>query len=362
MSTHSTNNRRILHCIPNFQIGGAERQLMLLSSLLTNSGWDVHIATLDGGPFESQVDAAATIHRIPAIGNYDPVIAYRIARRIRHTRPTIVQTWLPQMDVLAGAAAVASSTPWVLTEQASPLAYPFNWRYALRHRVGRWADGVVANSRHGLSWWHHKNPRHQFHRVIPNVVQTPHGEPANLPSQSAIPKIVFVGRLVHQKRPYVLLQALRIARDQMNIEGVICGEGPLEDELRAQAETLGLERAVHFAGFVDDVPSYLRQSAMFVSVSAFEGMPNAVDEAMACGTPVVLSDIPEHREIADESCAVFVDGSDPAAVAGGILQTLRNPEATRDRVLAARERVEEWSYEKVATAWNEYYDELIAMR
>lgn len=350
--------RRILHCIPSLAIGGAERQLSLLSAALPPLGWDVHILTLYGGTFEDRVHESATMHRIASAGNFDPLIPVRIGRLIGSLEPAIVQTWLPQMDILAGVAALARGVAWVISEQASALAYRGNWRFPLRHLVGRYAAGVAANSRPGLDWWHHRNPHHELHRVIPNIVEA--APPAPPPRRSGTPRVLYLGRLHEQKRVASFIEALAIVRRYMEVDGVVCGDGPLAAELQAQAQALGLEGSLRFTGFVTDVRSYLQEADVFVSVSAFEGRPNAVEEAMASGTPVVLSDIPEHRELAGDDCAMFADGADPAAVAESIMATLLDAPAARSRVTRALERTGSFSPATVAAAWDQYYRDVLA--
>jgi glycosyltransferase involved in cell wall biosynthesis len=73
----------------------------------------------------------------------------------------------------------------------------------------------------------------------------------------------------------------------------ILGDGPLW--AACQKEAAGHER-VHLVGHIGDVRPYLRGADYYVSASHSEGLPNAVLEAMACGLPVALSDIPSHRE------------------------------------------------------------------
>jgi hypothetical protein len=67
------------------------------------------------GPNSSR--PAVTLHRIPARGNHDPRLALRLIRLVRTLRPQLVQTWLPQMDVLGGLAARIAGTPWILCER-----------------------------------------------------------------------------------------------------------------------------------------------------------------------------------------------------------------------------------------------------
>jgi len=114
----------------------------------------------------------------------------------------------------------------------------------------------------------------------------------NLPPDKHI--FLTVGFLSKIKDPVTILQAF----SQGNAHGtailVLLGDGPLQGTCLRLADANSNVRAV---GFVRNVRDYLRAADTFVSASLTEGCPNAVMEALACGLPVVLSDIPQHREI-----------------------------------------------------------------
>jgi glycosyltransferase involved in cell wall biosynthesis len=120
---------------------------------------------------------------------------------------------------------------------------------------------------------------------------------------SPILRIVVVGRLITVKNVACVVRAVA------QVEGTtvtVVGDGPVLDELRQLASTLGCADRVSFAGLHqrNGVFALLGASDLLVSASYSEGIPVAVLEAMAAGLPVVLSDIPAHREIT--SCADFV--------------------------------------------------------
>jgi glycosyltransferase involved in cell wall biosynthesis len=96
------------------------------------------------------------------------------------------------------------------------------------------------------------------------------------------------------------LQAFQQSNDH-NSHLVYVGEGNLRVKLAQAAEALGLKDQVELTGLVgrDEVFKYAAQADLFVSTSFGEGLPVAVEEAMACYCPVILSDIPPHREIAE---------------------------------------------------------------
>ena len=103
----------------------------------------------------------------------------------------------------------------------------------------------------------------------------------------------------------------------------------------------------------------MKKASVFVSLSSYEGCPNSVMEAMVCGCPLVVSDIPAHREILDESCALFVDISNIKQTADTIIQVLRDADASKERALMAKQKTQEWSIHNMARNYERIYKELI---
>ncbi len=342
-------------------MGGSQKQLATLTSLLVARGWEVHVAVLQDGRFESLLDPRTTLHRIASSRNSDPFILVRLVRLIRRIRPDIVQTWLPQMDIFGGAAALLCRKPWILSERSSALSYSRIWPLKLRERLGGLASGIVANSRGGLEFWRGRNRRTAMHRVIPNAISVPadiqNDHPQRAPNTA--PMVLYAGRLDREKRLPRLIEALAIARRELPVTALICGEGALGGELRLLADELGIGDAVEVTGHVENTPSIMRRADLFVSLGIFEGAPNAVQEAVVAGAPVLLSDIPAHRELLDESSALFVDGDDATAIAAAIVSSLRDTDAAQVRARAALRRAENWSPRAVAAAYDAFYREVL---
>jgi glycosyltransferase involved in cell wall biosynthesis len=106
------------------------------------------------------------------------------------------------------------------------------------------------------------------------------------------PLIVAMGRLVKQKGFSVLLRAFALLRTEQVARLVILGEGELRRSLEGEVEQLGLGCDVVLPGFINDPFPLLRGADLFVLSSFWEGLPNGLIQAMACGTPVVATDCP----------------------------------------------------------------------
>lgn len=114
--------------------------------------------------------------------------------------------------------------------------------------------------------------------------------------------VASVGRLIELKKPLTILRAYSLSATHAS-RLVFMGTGPLREELIARSQALGLAGNVEFTDLIprDEVYRRLARTHLFVSASRGEGLPLAVLEAMACRCPVILSDIPAHREVASGS-------------------------------------------------------------
>ena len=347
---------RVLHLIPTLGGGGAERQITYLARGLRDRGCDVHVAIVRDGPNLSPLlDAGATVHRIRIASNYDPFLVPRIIGLIRRVKPDVVQTWLPQMDVAGGIAARLTGTPWVLSERTTAGVYPHDLRHATRLTIGGLADAIVANSAGGLGFWRHVDSSAKS--IVPNALALPEIDSAPREVVAEGGKVIlFVGRLEQEKNLTNLIDALAMVMRDRDARAVFCGDGSLEAEIRAQIAARGITDRVHLIGFTDRVWSVMKGADVLVAVSWFEGHPNVVIEAAACRVPLVLSDIPAHRDIFTTDAANIVAPGDAHAIAAAIVRTLDDPVAACARATRARAIVEPLSIDAAAAEYLRVYE------
>ncbi|WP_308294184.1 glycosyltransferase [Streptomyces sp. ST2-7A] len=254
---------------------------------------------------------------------------------------------------LAGRLALRGRYPTVF----QPHAWSFEAAGPLRPVAARW-------ERHAVRWTHRLLWVSERERaagldagvvadgaVIPNGVDTAHFTPldsaarrgvrAGLHAVHAVPPraplVVCVGRLSRQKGQDVLLRAWpRVSRRLPGARLVLVGDGPAGEALRIAAP-----RGVLFAGAVDDPRPWYAAADLVVQPSRWEGMALTPLEAMACGRPVLLTDVAGARECLPEEhlASCLVPPGDPRALASATVGLLADPAARVALGVAARRRV-----------------------
>jgi len=357
---------RILHCIPSMGGGGAERQLTYLIGGLTRLGWEMHVALLAGGPnWERLHSGGAVIHQVKSRTSYNLKIFWQLKQVIRQIEPDLVHTWLLLMDIFGGLASWTERLPWILTENSSGMAYSFGFKDRWRIALTSSASAVVSNSTGGDQYWHTRLNKRVARYVIPNALpldEIAAVQPIGLEETGLGPEqgiVLFVGRFSPEKNLETLLLVLRTVLSRPQTVAVLCGEGPLYLQVKQCLNTYAIADRVRLLGFVSDVWRWMKRASVLVSLSLFEGAPNVVLEAMACGCPLVVSDISAHRELLDTHSALLVDAHAPKAIAEAIVNVLSVPEAAARRAQRAQAKVAQWSISSVAQQYAQVYHEVL---
>jgi glycosyltransferase involved in cell wall biosynthesis len=345
--------------------GGAERQLTYLAKELVVTGCEIHVALTRGGQNLARLEATgATIHALGPCGNHDPRIGIRLLRTIAAVKPDLVQCWLLQMELVGGLACVATGTPWIFAERSCVNAYPRTLKNFLRVRIASFASGIVSNSAAGDEYWRARATRVRRY-VVGNAVPIDEIEAAPVATAeeagtlSGNALILSAGRLDAAKNGVMFVQAIHRLPRSLPVHAALCGDGPMQPEIEQLIAQAGPQGRVRLVGYASNLWSLMKRAAVLVSVSRFEGNPNVVLEAMACGCPLIVSDIPAHRELLDEECAVFV-ADDPDPIARAIEQVIGDPVAAARRAAVARQRVGHHAPALVAARYLAVYREVVS--
>jgi len=151
----------------------------------------------------------------------------------------------------------------------------------------------------------------------------------------------IVGRLAPIKDVHVFLEAAAlVAAAEPQVRFAVVGDGELRADLEARARTLGLTERVHFYGWRRDMPAIYGDLDVVVNCSRNEGTPVALIEALTAGRPVVATRVGGTPDVLrGGELGRLVPPADPAALAQGILETVRHLDACRVRAAETRAAV-----------------------
>jgi glycosyltransferase involved in cell wall biosynthesis len=367
---------RVLHVISGLTTGGAEWTMLRVVRGLAARGIQASVVSVSGGgPVADALRSSGVDVITLNMGRPAGVLGgwFRLRRVVREFRPDVVQGWMYHGNLFAWLAA------------RSPIPYVFGIRHSLptldgEKRLTRLVIRIGAVlSRRAAAVTYNAKCSHQHHAAfgysvanalwIPNGFDTRTFSPdaesgATLrrtlglgPDESVVG---IVGRYHPIKGHEVFLDAASLVLERgLNCRFLIAGRGVGDDApgLRAHARRLGIEAKVIYVDERRDMPALMNTLDVLCLASHAEAFPNVVAEAMACGVPVVATDVGDVAEIAGDTGKI-VPAGDPTLMAGAIAQLCRLPAGQRRELgRAARQRiVERFSEERMLAAFADLYE------
>jgi glycosyltransferase involved in cell wall biosynthesis len=336
-------NILFINSIAKHKFGGGERWMIKAARGLLDKGHAVTLASKTGARILDEAKKAG----IPTIAlsihaDISPLATFRIFRYLKKNSIDVLICNLNKDIRVAGLAARFAKTPLVLHRHGVGLCGK-KWKHKVT--LTHLTDGIITNTESikqmylGYGWF-----EEHFIKVIYNGIEkkegiTPYDYTALFPGK----RIIFsAGRLAQEKGFDDLVMAAKQLRSRRSdFAVVIAGEGKLEASLKALVKRQGLENTVRFIGYVSPVDPYTAGCDIFVLPSRWEGMPNAVMEAMALGVPIVATSVNGVNElmIANET-GLIVPHSDVNALAGALEKLLDDTALGIKLSEAARDRVE----------------------
>jgi glycosyltransferase involved in cell wall biosynthesis len=379
------SRRRIVHIITGLSRGGAESVLYRLINA-TRDSWDASVISLADDGFYGAALRAAGVSvlccRMHEAGQAIPGFL-RLLRFVRRSRPDVVQTWMYHADLLGGVAARLTGCSTVLWGIRNLRFYRgrVSWSARTASRLCAWLSrsvpvAIVSCSAQAAEEHSRRGYAGEKMLVIPNGYdcrQLRPDSPAGnaLRSAWAVAPDEFLIGMVARWDPLKdhanLLAALKpLMAEDSRVRCVLVGPGMEAGNagLNQLLERYALRSRVVLAGPRDDVCAVMNALDLHVLSSASEAFPNVVAEAMACGTPCVVTDIGDAAAIVGEHGWCVPPGDSPALCQAmqAAVTRLSSSDAESLRAACRARIVQKFSQESMAAAYATAWSDAIGSR
>ena len=342
---------RIAFVITELEVGGAERCLANLACGIDRTRFAPIVCSLASRPVDGKdtlvrqiEDAAIPVYFL----NLQSPLRFlsgksKLKRLFHEHKIDVVQTFLFHANVMGAFAAQAAGVRHIIS--GVRVADPARWRMLLERYAMRRVQRVVCVSQSVAHFLTTKCglPGSKL-RVIPNGIDLSQVSMDNVPNRTelSLPTdrriLLAVGRLHHQKGfDWLLELAPELLNRLPEHDLVIVGDGPERDSLAQLSKKLGIQERVHFLGWRPDAMKLMQVADMLLLPSRWEGMPNALIEAMGLGLPVVATSVEGVNEVlgplAEQQAVPFGDNAAFIAAACDIIVG-----SARDSELGERNR------------------------
>jgi starch synthase (maltosyl-transferring) len=359
--------------VTDLDVGGAEKALVALVERLDRGRWAPSVVCLKpAGPLASRLkNVGVDVDSLEMTGTWD-------VRRglsewtaiLRARRPLVLATFLFHANILGRLAARRAGVPAHLSSvRVAEVDAPL--RRLIDRATRRWTDRYVCVSRSVAEFTQSTVgcPAGAI-QVIPNGIDlgaVDEAAPVDLAAFGLGQEdrvLVFLGRLDRQKRPDLVVSAVERIRPQAEsnrLRVVFVGRGPTAPILASAIRRRGLDGFFRFVGFSENPYGWLKAGGGLLLSSDWEGMPNAVLEAMACRRPVVATAAHGVAElVVDRQTGWLSPPGDAEGLSRGVLEWMSDADRADRFGRAGRERVERrFTIEKTVALWDELLSEVV---
>lgn len=338
--------------------GGAERQIIMLSNEMAIRGHEVHMIVLSDFKAPYPISEKVTVHDLSGKENGKlSVIKRFLAFRstIKEIRPDITINYNIQGAYFSLLVGKSSCGKILYSERGDPYDKEYSGLLGkVRDFTCRHVDALVFQSEGARDFFNIQ--KKQKATVIHNSVTVPQNKYPIAEKRDN--RIVTVGRLHPQKNPHLLLDAFaKIVPLYPDIRLDFYGDGEMHDELQDKINKLGLEHRVKLHPSRKDIFDCIRTARVFVLPSDYEGMPNALMEAMSLGLPCISADCRPggaRTLIKDGQNGFIVPVRNVNALADKIMYLLDNPDIAEQIAKEARHLGETHTNEITFNKWNDF--------
>lgn len=364
---------KIVFTIPRLTYSGAPKMMAWIASQMASKGHDVRLVTFFSEEQARILHEKVQTHNLGIVQSKSRVVRnsigmaktlFRLHKYVKHVKPDV----LVSFSNSTGYAYLPIGKKFgkfklISSERADPYSYS-SGMIKLRLTLMKYAHGTVFQTEGARDFFKNEKNIYINSVVIPNPVvlnDDVRKIRENIPRyEERDNRIVAVGRLsVSQKRQDLLLEAFAIVHKvHPELQLVIYGDGQDESKIQTMIDGAGLADCVTLAGRINEVEKNIYSARAFVLTSDFEGIPNALIEAMSLGVPSVSTDCSPGGAallIRDGENGFLVPKGDAHAVAERLLEIVENKEIAEMFSANGPKIARDFSEETIADMWEKYF-------
>lgn len=355
---------KVLFLIDNLGSGGAQRQVATLAPLMQARGIEVIVVTY----FEQNFFAEKLKDKVPIIcikrGNY---ISRTLAIRkyIRREKFDAVISFLDNPDFINCFAALGGRKWKVITSERSAKEEAFLTRL---HRIIAWfkrsSDYIVCNSENAKTLWIKFYPHYEPKlRVIYNAVTIKHSSVQYIPKEEGKTRFVVAASISYLKNPLNVIEAInRLGelKNRMRLDwyGNYRIDGRINNcymECQELIEEYELQNIIHFHEPTSEITEIMHKADCVGLFSRFEGLPNAICEAMTLSKPIIMSRVSDYNKLIDSHNGFLCDWDDNDSITEAFKGMIEKTESELLQMgKASKQKSEQlFSPDKVCDKWFE---------
>ncbi len=352
---------KILFTLGALGHGGGERVVSVLASELAHQGHEVEIMLYyDHEIWYPLNPKVKVVTEEKEIGKKN-ILSHLLFKRkyVKNNNFDAVISFLAPFNMLTIVSLFGLKTPLIVADRNDPRHVPSNKlvRFA-RDFLYRFADAVVLQTKANQAYFCKQVQKKST--VIYNPIDLGDATGIGLTAQKS-KRMVSVARLMRQKNQDMMLEAFyKFQQSHPDYRLTIYGEGDYRPNLEQKIADLGLGQSVELPGGIKDVPNHIKDAEFFVLSSDYEGMPNALIEAMCVGLPVISTAVSGATDLViPEENGLLVECDDTEALASAMKKLASDGELRKKMAQNAVKLANELTLDKITAQWLQYIEDVI---
>lgn len=348
--------------LPSLRGGGAEKVMLNLACEFESRGYNIDVVLVDAyGAYLDEVPDGINVIDLDSMRFFAALP--KLVRYLQDSEPDALLSTIDTANIVSICAKRIAGVSTRIVIRISNMISTKEEHGELKHRfvhliakqVYPYADGIVAVSEGVSEDLQQKMDLPAelittiYNPSVTRELQQKKDEEVDHPwFENSTPVVLGVGEFTKQKDFLTLIRAFNIVLRDLDVRLVLLGKGPQQEAIEEEIEKLGLEECVWLPGFVENPYAFMTSTDVFVLSSRWEGCPNVLIEALACGVPVVSTDCPSGpREILeDEKWGTLVTIRNPPEMARAMYNTIKEgPVSESQRYAQSRFSVNQISTE-----------------